>query len=159
MHIKRHQKCRDNTLRKHTRQCNATQQSHQSFSIQGKNPSQPSSASRSIRQQQHCSVIQPPRGPLLWHCCTPVLTNTAECAQTWFAPGLLSIYRLLTLSFLHTSPSPPVLYDACTAPTPSTAHPAFPPPFCSALTHNLGPGVAACVQILYHCTHTHLLIN
>jgi len=44
-------------------------------------------------------------------------------------------------------------------PTPSTAHPAFPPPLCSGLTHNLAPGVSLCVQILYHRTHAHLLVN
>lgn len=116
-------------------------------------------ATPSHRQHQHCAVIQPLHGPPLWHCRTPVLTNAAECAKIWFAPQLFPIYLPLTLSFLHKSPSPPVLHDTHTAPTPSTARPAFPPLFCSALTHNLGPGVSVCVQILYHRTHAHLLIN
>lgn len=159
MHVKQHQKCRDNSLRKHARQCNTTQQSCQSFSTQSTESSQLSLDSCSIRQQQHCTVSQPLHGPLLWHCCMPVLTNTAECAKTWFAPRLLPIYLLLALSFLHTSPSPPVLHDACTAPTLCTARPAFPPPFCSSVKHNLGPGVSVCVQIVYDRTHAHLLIN
>lgn len=156
MHVKQHQKRRDNTLRKHDRPCSTPQQSHQSLSTQSTEPSQLSSDSRSIRQQQRCSVIQPQHGLLLRHCRTPVLTNTADCAETWFALDC-SLFTCFSHSVSCTRVQ--THHSARTAPAPSTACPAFPPLFRSALTHNLGPGVSVCVQILHHRTHAHLLIN
>lgn len=152
-HVKQCQNFRVSTLRKHSRQRKTTQQSCQSLSIRSTELFQVTSDSLPSRQQQL-------PGPPLRHRCMPVLTNTAESAKMRFAPRQLPVHLLLTLSFLHTSPSLPVLHGARTSllsplcpcclssPIPLRSH-----------RQRRTRCVCVCKSCIIARTHTHLLIS
>lgn len=124
-----------------------------SFGIQSTEPSQPSSDSCSIRQQQHHALTQQLHGPL-----RSTATHPSSQRQLTVPKHHLHLdCSLFTLSFLHTPPSPP--HVARCSHCPYSLHHAFPSLFCSTLRHNLGPGVSVCKCCITAYTHTCSLTN